>query len=226
MPGKKFLYSRILMSETSSQDLATINTYLSKEYQINVAKVLEIYQSDKDMLEVVKNPEFSSFKQIFDNSKKNTAWHLYLHLVAGEKEAASYLSESLRNGYGTNKDDFLADLTLAIGAELQDQESIKLMTTMLISSQIQDLAKKCVPEITEHKLGVEGREILWDEIMSRGKAFSYFIQEMTEHSYYHIIQESTAARVKYWSNYVEPMHHCLSEISEEMAIAGASSSQE
>lgn len=226
MPGKKFLYSRVLMSETSRQDLETIHTYLSNEYQIDVAKVLEKYQADKDMLEVVTNPEFSSVKPIFDNSQKNTAWHLYLHLVAGEKEVASYLSESLRNGYGTNKDNFLADLTMAIGAELQDQESIKLMTIMPISLQVKNLAKRCVPEIAQHKLEVEGREILWDEIMSRGKAFAYFVKEVTGHSYYQTIQESTAAGIKYWSNYVEPMHHCLAQISEEVSMTGASSSQE
>lgn len=226
MPGKKFLYSRVLGPKTSTSAQDTINTHLSTEYQINIAKVLEIYQSDKDMLEVVTHPEFTNFKQIFDNSKKNTAWYLYLHLVAGEKEAASYLSESLRNGYGTNQDDFLADLTLAIGIELQDQESIKLMTRMPISPQIQDLAKKCVLEITEHKLGVEGREILLDEMMSRGKAFSYFVQKATKHSYYQTIQESTAGGIKCWSNYVEPGDYCLSELPEEMAIAGASSSQE
>lgn len=228
MPGKKFLYCRVLMSETSSSTQKTIHDYLSKDYQIDVAKVLEKYQSDKDMLEAVKNPELARFKETFDNSKKNTAWHLYLHLVAGEKEVASYLSESLRKGYGTNQDDVLADLTLAIGAELKDQESLKLIATTPISSQIQNLAKKCIPEITQHKLGVEGKEIWWDEIMARGKAFAYFIdiKEKFGHSYYKAIQESSSAGIKYWSNYVEPMHYCLSEISEETEIAGASSSQE
>ncbi|WP_341763562.1 hypothetical protein [Candidatus Tisiphia endosymbiont of Beris chalybata] len=224
MPGKKFLYSRVLMSETPKDTLERIHTYLGQEYHINVAKVLEYYQSDKDMREVGKSSEFTKFQKLFNNSTKDTAWHLYLHLVVGEKEAASYLAESLRNSYGTVKDDFLADLTLAIGAELQDQESIKLIAVTPISSQIKDLAKKCVPEITQHKLGVEGREIWWDEIMARGKALAYYIEQASGHSYYEAIEESEAAGIKYWSNYVTPMYCSLSDSSDEISMAGSSSS--
>ncbi|MDD9334643.1 MAG: hypothetical protein PV347_01105 [Rickettsiaceae bacterium] len=226
MPSKKFLYNRVLISNTSVQDQQTIHSYLSHQYQIDFAKVLENYQSDKSMLEIATNPQFAQYQQLFDNSIKNTAWNLYLHLVAGKQEAASYLSECLRKGYGTDRDDFLANLTLAIGAKLGDHESIKLMATTSISPQIRDITKKCLLEIAQHKLGINGREILWDEIMSRGKAFSYFVEKVTQHSYYQTIKESEAAGIKYWSNFVEPVHYCLSEISEEVSITGASSSQE
>lgn len=144
---------------------------------------------------------------------------------ARDTEAALPLAECLRKGYGTNKDDFLADLTLAIGVELGDQESVKLMATTSVSHHIRDIARKCLPEIAEHKLGVEGREILWDEIMSRGKAFTYFVEKVTQHSYYQTIQESQAAGIKYWSNFVEPVYYCLSEIAEEVSIVGDSLNQ-
>jgi hypothetical protein len=116
--------------------------------------------------------------------------------VLGSKEVALPLSECLRKGYGTNKDDFLADLTLAIGVELGDQESVKLMATTSVLHHIRDIARKCLLEIAEHKLGVEGREILWDEIMSRGKAFAYFVEKVTQHSYYKTIQEFPSSRYK------------------------------
>ncbi|MFU7502229.1 MAG: hypothetical protein ACE1S7_01965 [Candidatus Tisiphia sp.] len=226
MPGKQFLYHRVLMSSTSMQDQQTIHSYLGNKYPIDFAKVLENYQSDKSMAELATNPQFVQYQQLFDNSIKNTAWNLYLHLISGKQEAASYLSECLRKGYGANKDSFLADLTLAIGAELGDQESIKLVATMSISPQIPDIAKKCLLEIAEHKLGIEGREILWDEIMSRGKAFAYFVEKVTQHSYYQTIQESGAAGIKYWSNFVEPVYYCLSSTDEEVSIAGDSLNQE
>ncbi len=227
MPGKKFLYSRVLMSDTSRHDQAQIHSYLSKGYQINFAKVLENYHSDISMLETVKNPELSEFQEIFNNSRKNTAWNLYLHLVAGKQEAASYLSEYLRKGYGADKDNFLADLTLTIGAELGDQQSITLMATRSISFQISDIAKKCLPEIVQHKLGVKGREeILWDEMISRGKAFTYFVEKLSGHSYYHTIQDSGSEGMKYWGNFVKPEIYCLSEITEEVAIAGAGALQD
>ncbi|WP_425363592.1 hypothetical protein [Candidatus Tisiphia endosymbiont of Hybos culiciformis] len=226
MPGKKFLYSRVLMSDTSSQNQKQIHGYLSKEYQINSAKVLGNYSSDILTLEKVKEPEFAKFQELFNNDRKDTAWNLYLHLVAGEGKVASYLSEYLRKGYGTVQDNFLADLTLLIGAKLGDQQSIELMATRSISSQILDIAKKCLPEIDQHKLGVEGREILWDEMMSRGKAFAYFVEKLSGHSYYQTIQESKAAGIKYWSNFVEPLFHCLSETTEEVAIAGAGALQD
>ncbi|MDR0774375.1 MAG: hypothetical protein LBE72_03590 [Rickettsia sp.] len=222
MPSKQFLYSRVLKSDTSMHVQEQIHNYLSKEYQIDFDKVLKNYDSDMSMLETVKNIELSEFQEIFNNSQKNTAWDLYLHLVAGKQEAASYLSEYLRKGYGTVKDEFLADLTLLIGAKLGDQQSIELMATRSISSQILDIAKKCLLEIAQHKLAVEGREeILWDEMMARGKAFAYFVKKVSDHSYYQAIQESNAAGIKYWSNFVEPMSYCLSKITDEVPIAGA-----
>lgn len=223
MPGKQFLYNRVIISTASMQQQGTINTYLSNKYQIDVIKVLKGYQSNK---EVTSKPKYVQFKQLFDDSIKDTVWGLYLHLVLGKKEAALPLAECLRKGYSTNKDDFLADLTLAIGVELRDQESVKLMVTTSVSHHIRDIARKCLPEIAEHKLGVEGREILWDEIMSRGKAFAYFVEKVTQHSYYQAIQESQAAGIKYRSNFVEPAYYCLSEIAEEVSIAGDSLNQE
>ncbi|WP_375319178.1 hypothetical protein [Candidatus Tisiphia endosymbiont of Oplodontha viridula] len=227
MPGKKFLYSRVRMSNTSRQEQEKIDTYLNNQYQIDLTKVLKNYDSDMSMLETVKDIELSEFQEIFNNSQKSTAWDLYLHLVAGKKEAASYLSEYLRKGYGTNKDEFLADLTLLIGVKLGDQQSIELMATKSISPQILDIAKKCLLEITQHKLGVEGRQdILWDEMMSRGKAFAYFVGKLSGHSYYQTIQESGTAGIKYWSNFVEPMFYCLSEITDEVPVVGALHEQE
>ncbi|MCC8399512.1 MAG: hypothetical protein LN563_02940 [Rickettsia endosymbiont of Platyusa sonomae] len=227
MPGKGFLYSKVFMSNISSSDQETIHNYLSNKYQINFDKVLENYNSNMSMLETVKDPKLSEFQKILNNNQKNTAWNLYLHLVAGQQQAASYLSEYLRKGYGTDKDEFLADLALTIGAELGDHESIKLMATRSISSQIRNIAKKCLLEIVQHKLGVEGREeILWDEMMARGKAFAYFVGELSGHSYYQTIQESKASGIKYWSNFVEPLFYCLSEITDEVPIAGAGALQE
>ncbi|WP_341757476.1 hypothetical protein [Candidatus Tisiphia endosymbiont of Ditula angustiorana] len=226
MPGKQFLYSRVLKSDTSMHVQEQIHNYLSKEYQIDFDKVLKNYDSDMSMLETVKNIELPEFQEIFNNSQKNTAWDLYLHLVAGKQEVASYLSEYLRKGYGTVKDEFLADLTLSIGAELGDQDSIKLTEKISISSQIQNVAKECLLEIIQHKLGVEGREILCDEMMSRGKAFAYFVEELSGHSYYQTIQDSGTAGVKYWSNFVEPAYYCFSETTEEVSIAGALHDQE
>lgn len=223
MPGKPFLYNRVIISSASRQQQQTINTYLSNKYKIDIATVCENYQSDK---ELTAKPEYVQFKQLFDDSIKDTIWDLYLHLVLGKKEDALPLAECLRKGYGTNKDYFLADLTLAIGVELGDQESVKLMATKSISHHIRDIARKCLAEIAEHKLGVEGREILWDEIMSRGKAFAYFVEKVTHHSYYQTIQESQAVGIKYWSNFVEPAYYCLSEIAEEVSIAGDSLNQE
>lgn len=118
MPGKPFLYNREIISSASRQQQQTINTYLSNKYKIDIATVCENYQSDK---EVTSKPEYVQFKQLFDDSIKDTIWDLYLHLVLGKKEAALPLSECLRKGYGTNKDDFLADLTLAIGVILLNQ---------------------------------------------------------------------------------------------------------
>jgi hypothetical protein len=211
MPGKQFLYSRVRMFNTSRQEQEKIDTYLDNQYQIDLTKVLKNYDSDMSMLETVKNIELSEFQEIFNNSQKNTAWDLYLHLVAGKQEVASYLSEYLRKGYGTVKDEFLADLTLSIGVELGDQDSIKLTEKISISSQIRNVTKECLLEIIQHKLGVGGREILCDEMMSRGKAFAYFVEELSGHSYYQTIQDSGTAGVKYWSNFVEPAYYCLSE---------------
>ncbi|WP_341751266.1 MULTISPECIES: hypothetical protein [unclassified Candidatus Tisiphia] len=226
MPGKQFLYSRVRMSNTSRQEQGKIDTYLDNQYQIDLTKVLKNYDSDMSMLETVKNIELSECQEIFNNSQKNTAWDLYLHLVAGKQEVASYLSEYLRKGYGTVKDEFLADLTLSIGVELGDQDSIKLMEKISISSQIRNVAKECLLEIIQHKLGVEGREILCDEMMSRGKAFAYFVEELSGHSYYQTIQDSGTAGIKYWSNFVKPAYYCLSEITDEVPIAGALHDQE
>ncbi|WP_250311827.1 hypothetical protein [Rickettsia endosymbiont of Oedothorax gibbosus] len=217
------------MSDTSKQNREQIHIYLSNQYQIDLTKVLENYHSDMDMLETVKNLELelSEFQEIFNDNRKDTAWNLYLHLVAGKQEVASYLSEYLRKGYGTVQDDFLADLTLLIGAKLGDQQSIELMATRSISSQILDIAKKCLPEIVQHKLGVEGREeILCDEMMARGKAFAYFVEKLSDHSYYQTIQDFGSVGIKYWSKFVEPIHYCLSEITDEVPIAGASSQEQ
>ncbi|WP_341756144.1 hypothetical protein [Candidatus Tisiphia endosymbiont of Nemotelus nigrinus] len=227
MPGKKFLYSITHMSDTSRHVQEQIHDYLSKKYQINVASVLEDYHSDILKLEKVKKPEFAKYQELFNDDRKDTAWNLYLHLVAGKQEVASYLSEYLRKGYGTVQDDFLTDLTLLIGAKLGDQQSIELMATRSISPQILDIAKKCLPEIAQHKLGIEGRQdILWDEMMSRGKAFAYFVKKVSDHSYYQTIQESNAAGIKYWSNFVEPTFYCLSETTDEVPITGALHEQE
>ncbi|HJD66775.1 MAG TPA: hypothetical protein LFV91_07140 [Rickettsia endosymbiont of Bembidion nr. Transversale] len=135
-----------------------------------------------------------------------------MNLTIGVKETAFYLVQSLIYGYGIKQDEFLTYLTMAIGAKLGDQETIKLIGQEVISPEIQKLAAKCIERIKFHEAEVKNREVKWDEIMARGKDLDYLIKKESGHSYCDAIPDEGTG-MKKWGNFVEPIYDSIADLN-------------
>lgn len=219
----KFKFKRVNLPQTE-KDLKTINGYLTKTYvdKGNFAEIQVGYEEDR------VNEERPSFHALNPEQKaladcsRDTAWHLFLNLVIGVKETVSLLAMSLINGYGVIQDEFLTYLTMSIGVKLGDKKSVQMVANEPIPKEAQKLADKCIVEIKKHEKEVAGRDVTWEEVMARAKAFDHVVKKASGHSYCDSI-ESHGGNMKAFAYYVEPI---LDEAAYGTSSSyGASSSQ-
>ncbi|WP_342271943.1 hypothetical protein [Candidatus Tisiphia endosymbiont of Parasteatoda lunata] len=213
----KFKFERVDLPKTE-KDLKTINGYLTKTYvdKGNFAEIQAGYEEDRINEERPSFHALSPEEKALADCSRDTAWDLFLNLLIGVKETAFYLTMSLINGYGVTQDESLVDLTMSIGVKLGDQKSVELAEDEDISKETQKLADKCIVEIKKHEKEVAGRDVTWEEIMARAKAFDHVVKKGSGHSYCDSI-ESRGCDMKSFAHYVEPI---LDE-----AAYGASSSR-
>ncbi|MCC8377128.1 MAG: hypothetical protein LN567_01845 [Rickettsia endosymbiont of Graphium doson] len=209
----KFKFKRVDIPKNNPN---LTNIFLSNKYyyKANLKEILANYNNDRKCEQHELYNTDTTFREVSEDSNKNTAWHLFLNLTIGVKETAFYLVQSLIYGYGINQDEFLTYLTMAIGAKLGDQETIKLIGQEVISPEIQKLAAKCIERIKFHETEVKNREVKWDEIMARGKDFDNLIKKESGHSYYDSIPNE-GTEMKKWSVFVEPVSDNITDLPVE-----------
>ncbi|AAU03748.1 hypothetical protein [Rickettsia typhi] len=203
-----FRYKRINIEKHNKSDFKSLDMMLNQNYfyQNKFEEIRESYLADR---KVQENPKYLSDPQLRAKVEKyfeKTAWDLLLNYIVGVKEAAFYLASSYINGYGVDQDEFLSNLTLAVGVKLGDKRSIKMLDGEApLPTYIQKFADRCIKEIKKHKKEVQNRDVSCEEIMARAKAFDYFVKTNTKHSYYDTIHEKNNASMKHFAYYVEPI---------------------
>ncbi|WP_341792648.1 MULTISPECIES: hypothetical protein [unclassified Rickettsia] len=208
-----FRFKRVNMSTLSKNDYQVVDNCLSQNYarKGNFQKIRETYLDDRKCEQhelYLTDPEA---REIREKGFEDTAWDLFLNFTIGVKETSFYLASSYINGYGVNRDEFLSNLTLAVGIKLGDERSIKLLEgEPPLPSNTQQFADKCIAQIKKHEAGVKNRDVSCEEIMARAKAFDYFISKNSGHSYCETIHTKNDIGMKSFAYYVEPIEDSMS----------------
>ncbi|WP_175265601.1 hypothetical protein [Rickettsia felis] len=110
-------------------------------------------------------------------------------------------AQNSRNGY-KHKEFMITKNTMAIGVKLGDEKTLELVGDEKIPEETKVLAERCMERIKFHKEEVYNRDVMWEEIMARGKDFDNLVKSESGHSYYDSIPNQGTV-MKKWSVYVE-----------------------
>jgi len=157
-----------------------------KVFHHDVEDVVRLTKSYVRNRETERKAIDSPTKNAIAGSDIKLAEDMFLRLVLyGIKEFAPYLAESFENGYGVNRDQFLADLTKLIGHKLGNEiEDIGRFSVI-----IQEVAHECVEQIRQNIERGVGREISYEEAVRCAMIFDAQVREIyasrgaAEHSY-------------------------------------------
>lgn len=193
-----------LYPTSKSETPEDINTCLDQTYvnKGNFDEIIGKYERTRIKQDGENYRINSTVKGIIDNTNKEISWDLFLNFIIGVKEVAYYLAMSFIEGYGVIKNNFLADLTIAIGVKLGDENSGKLAETRPISAVIQKISGECMKQILQNAYEVANGKVSWEEIMGKAKFFDQMVIQLSGHSYWKQI-ETLPAGMKVWGEYIQ-----------------------
>lgn len=162
----------------NAKEQQTIDNYLTDIYNKKglFANLQKVYEETRKVEAKEQYKTDPDFREAVKGGQPNEAWSFFLYLAIGEKAAAYYLAASFIDGLGTEQNDDLAALTIAIGVKLGDKKSIELVGNDPIPDEINKLAEQCVVQIRKNAKEIGSKAISYEKAIGRAKAVDHIVK--------------------------------------------------